>query len=623
MSQTIVELFEEQVHRSSVRAALRRHRDGLWEEITWKEWWEASERLAAGLMDAGLGVEDEVCVLVANRAEWVVVDMGLAMAGAVSIPLHPATSSEELQDVLSDNQVRTFVVDNPVQLAKVVEAIDDFSTVDRIVYLEREVWITPRGRRGGELIRVESMQIPDQVEVSSYDDISGRGRSALAEDPRFVSRRRQAIDDETVATILYTAGVSHRARGVVLTHANLYAQVQALSALQVFSSEDGQLLFLPLAHIFGRVLYLAGIAYGMTTVMGRGAGRLFDDLAETSPTLMASVPHVYERLQQEIEARVEKRGWRARLLPLALEVGKTVSQRSQGGDRVGVVLGAEHRLFSKLLLEDVRQRLGGRMRFLMCGGAPLSQETAEFFFATGVLLLQGYGLTEASGVVSFNMPDEFRFDSVGKPLPGVDVTIAEDGEILLRGDTIMKRYKDDLGEHQGRDEEGWFHTGDLGRFDRQGFLRLTGRKRQLLITSTGARVVPSVVEDEICDHPLVAHALVVGEGRPFLGALIALDPDGVLQFVTKRGLDKELSVQELTNHDQLFRELNRHIEEINGRRSPYDRVRRFEILPEFLSVRSRTLSPSGQARRVEILKKFEEQVEALFARAPQMEEAKN
>ena len=623
MSQTIVELFEDQVHRSSVRAAMRRHRDGLWEEITWKEWWEDSERLAAGLIDAGLLLQQEVCVLVSNRAEWVVVDMGLAMAGAVSIPLHPTTSAEELRDILSDNEVGTFVVDDPVQLAKVVEAVDDFSSVERIVYLERDIWITPRGRSGGELIRVESLQIPDPVEVLSYDEVSGRGRAALADDPRFVSRRRQAIDEETVATILYTAGVSHRARGVVLTHANLYAQVQALSALQVFSSEDVQLLFLPLAHIFGRVLYLAGIAYGMTTVIGRGAGRLVDDLAETSPTLMASVPHVYERLQQEIEERIENRGWRSRLLPLALEVGKTVSQRSQGGDRVGLVLGAEHRLFSKLLLEDVRKRLGGRMRFLICGGAPLSPETAEFFFATGVLLLQGYGLTEASGVVAFNMPDEFRLDSVGKPLPGVDVTIAEDGEILLRGDTIMKRYKHDDGDSRGRDEEGWFHTGDLGRFDRQGFLTLTGRKRQIVITSTGARIVPTVLENEIKGHPLVAHALIVGEGRPYLAALIALDPNGVLQFVKDRGLDEDLSVKELTNHDQLHRELNRHIEELNGRRSPYDRVRRFEVLPEFLSVRSRTLSTSGQVRRLEVLRRYEDQVEALFERAPQLEGTKN
>lgn len=615
MAQTIVELFEEQVHRSSVRTALRHHRDGMWEELTWTEWWDASERVAGGLIAAGVERGEKVCLLSSTRLEWVVVDMGLAMIGAVCIPLHAATSSEELADILEGNQIQTVLVEDPVQLGKVAKAGKKASSLQRVVYFDDDVLVEAQGRSGSDYVSLKSMALPSDLELESLDEVLERGRSALASEPRYVARRRRGVDADTVATILYTAGVSDRPRGVVLTHANLTAQTEALSALHLFSSDDVQLLFLPLAHIFARVLYLAAVGYGMTTVFGRGAEALVDDLAEVEPTLMASVPRVYQRLQSEIEERIRRHRLRSHLLPVALEVGKAVSRRTRGGDRVGLLLGWEHRLFSHLLLEDVRQWLGGNMRFLISGGAPLDQETCEFFFSAGVLLLEGYGLTETSGAVSFNMPDEFRFGTVGKPLPGVDVTIAEDGEVLVRGKTVMRRYLDDHSEEvRGLDADGWLHTGDIGHFDRDGFLHLTDRKRNVVITSTGKHVVPGGIERALCEHPLVAHALLVGEGRPFLGALVALDPDGILDFVDRHDLDDQRPVRELTGDPRIRQELRAHVDDVNRERTSYEHVRRFAVLPEFLSTRNRTLTSSGTVRRSEVLRRFGGQVEALFER---------
>lgn len=463
-------------------------------------------------------------------------------------------------------------------------------------------------------MRIGSLTMAGSFEVLALEALQAMGRAALAEEPRYVARRRRNIESETVATIVYTSGVSDRPRPVVLTHANLAAQVRALAALQLFSSEDVQLLALPLAHIFARMMYLAGVCYGMTTVFSRGPSHLMDDLVATQPTLMASVPRVYERLRTTMVENIEERRWRSRLLPVALEVGRAVSRRARGEERVGPLLALEHRLFRNLLLEDLHQHLGGRMRFLICGGAPLAKETSEFFFAAGLLLLEGYGLTETCGAVSFNMPDDFRFGTAGKPLAGVDVTIAEDGEILVRGETVMRPnvQLDDSG-FRGIDEDGWLHTEDIGHFDRDGFLHLTDRKREMIVTSKGEHVVPASLERELSDHPLVAHALLLGEGRPFLAALLALDADKVLAFVREHHLDPRRPPRELLASPEIHRELTRHIQGMNRRRPSYERVREFVVIPEFLTSRSGTLSASGSLRRMEVVRRHDDLVEALFA----------
>ena len=611
--QTVVELFEEQVHRSSVRPALRRFRDGVWEEYSWTEWWEGAERVAAGLIDLGLQPGERVCLLSSTRLEWVVADMGLAMAGAVCVALYEEVSAAELGRVLSENQVQTILVEDPLQLVKVVEASQDAPQLRHVIYFDDDVLIEPKGRTGKNYMRVDSLGLPADVQMESLDEVMGQGRAVLAEEPRYVARHRRSVSADSVATIVYTSGVSARPRGVVLTHSNLASQVEAMSALQLFSSDDVQLLVLPLAHIFARLLYLAGVGYGMTTVFGRGADRLVEDLSEIRPTLMASVPRIFERLRREIVKRIQRRQVRSRLLPVALEVGKAVSRRARGGDRVGLLLRWEHQFFSHLLLEDLRQWLGGRMRFLISGGAPLSQDTAEFYFSAGVLLLEGYGLTETSGAVSFNMPDDFRFGSVGKPLPKVDVTIAEDGEILVRGPTVMRRY---LGEANSEvraiDDDGWLHTGDIGHFDEEGFLYLTDRKHNAIITSTGRHISPAGIEESLRDHLLVAHAVLVGEGRPYLVALLGLDPDGVLKFVEQQGLDGDRPVRVLTGDRRIYQELQSHLEAVNRRRPGYEHVRRFFVLPEFLSIRAGTLTSSGEMRRAEVVQRYAAQIDALY-----------
>ena len=620
MAQTIVELFEDQVHRSSVRPALSRWRDGLWEQFTWKEWWDASERLAAGLIEHGTEPGERVALMMSTRLQWVVVDMAIAMAGAASVALHVQTPPAELARMLRENEVRTVVVENPLQLGRVVQAREEAPGIERIIYVEEDVLVASPGRRGEDFVRIESMALPEQLDVESLDELRATGRAVLADQPRFVARRRRKIDADMAAVVSYTAGVSGRPRGVVLTHRNLVSQVEAMASLRLFSSDDSQLLFLPLAHMFAQILYLAAVGFGMSTVFGRGPEHLLEDLQQTTPTLVASVPRVYERIEDEIIERVRRRRWRSRLLPAALRVGQAVSRRVQSGENVGPILKWEHRLFSHLLLEDVRELLGGEVRFLISGGAPLKEETCEFFFAAGVLLLEGYGLTETAGAVAFNMPDDFRIGSVGKPLPGVDVTIAEDGEILVRGDTVMtSAVGAQDSEERNIGDDGWLHTRDIGKFDDDGFLYITDRKRDSIVTSTGTHVAPEPIERQLCELPLIAHAAVVGDGRPHLAALVVLEPDAVLQFVKEQGIDAAEPVRQLKEHPRLRRRIREHIDAINRRLASYERIRSFLVIPEFLSTQARTLTPSGAVRRAELLRRYDDQVQQLYEGAQPVE----
>ncbi|TXD37641.1 AMP-binding protein [Lujinxingia vulgaris] len=612
MVNTLVELFEEQVQRSSVRVAMRFYEDQAWTARTWRDWWERSERIAAGLMALGIEAGDHVALIASTRPAWVEADMGIAMAGAATVALHPAAGEAGIAAALSHCKPGVVIVEDPVQMARLVAIPEALASVRAVIYVDADVMVKTRGGRARELMRVDAFQLPEHIARLSIDELGQQGRRKLAEDSRYVASRRRQITPEMNAAVVFTAGTSAEPRAISLTHHNLVAQVEAMSALRLFSFDDVQLLFLPLAHVFARVLYLAGMGSGMTVAFGRGARHLLDDLEEVRPTLLASVPWVYERLQAEIVSRVEERGLRAQLMPLALEVGKTVRRRMLGGQPASRLLRWEHAFFSKVLLEDVRERLGGRMRFLISGGAPLRPEITEFFFSTGVQLLEGYGLTEACGAVAFNLPEDVRIGSVGRALPGVDVTLAEDGEVLVRGDTVAHGLTQ--GEGAGQvDARGWLHTGDIGRFDREGFLFIVDRKREVVMTSTGRQIAPGPLESALEEFELIAHAVLVGEGLPFVSALVALNPDRLLEFVQAQGLDYRASVRELTTHPTVHQALMGHLDEVNRRHAVAERIRRIAVIPEFLSVADQTLTASGEVRRPVVLERYQALVDSLYA----------
>ncbi len=606
MAETLVELFEEQVQRLGVRTALQYFRDGEWEELTWKEWWDESERLAAGLIELGCKPGQRVGLMASTRREWVITDMAIAMAGAVSVTMDPAMTVRELMRAVEESGAQILVVEHPLHVSRLVELARQGQHIGGVVYLDGHLHTSIGGTVGGDLVRIEEVALPPQMDVQSVSETMQKGRRALSGQPRYVASRRRALESDREATVVYTSGVSDEPRGVVLTHANLVAQVKGLSTLKLFGDEERQLLVLPLAHIFARLMYLAAVGYGMTTSFGRGPKSLSDDLQAVKPTLVACVPKMVERLRGHIEERLEKKGVRGRWLKKALK-------KVGAADGEGTLEAVKRRSLTRWAEDDIRHWLGGRLDHLVCGGAPMKMEAHRFFQALGYVVLEGYGLAESAGGVSFNMPDDYRIGSVGKPLPGVDATIAEDGEILVRGPMVMKGYLGgEAEEPRGVDRDGWLHTGDIGEFDTDGFLYLKDRKAELVVTSTGRHVATDGLEKALTKHPMVAHAVVLGEGRPYLGALVSLEADELLDFIRAEKLDEGQPIEELTNHRRVREVIGEHFDGVNSKRNRRERIRYFRILPEFLSLQQRTLAPSGEVRRAAVIERFRNYVEELF-----------
>lgn len=611
MQRTLIESFEEQVHLSSMRPALGFYEDGTWQTISWKEWWDRAERLAAGLLASEVKPGEPVLLLASTRVEWVIADMAITMVGAVNVPLPENSSSKMVEKVLRAHPIRIGIAENPLHVAKIIESKAGRS-LKEILYLDEDVLLSVLGVRGMEYLRVDQLVGTEKMSLESLDMCSAKGRARLAEDSRYVARRRRELKGDDLVTIVYTAGVQGSPRGVRLTQNNLRAQVESLASLQLFSPSDRQLLFMPLAHIFTRVMYLASLGTGMVTAFGRGPETLLEDLQNLKPSVLASVPRVFERIEGELRKKIATQGLRGKFLPFALKVGQQVRRKRQQGFGVGSLLGLEHRVFSNLLFEDLQALLGGSLRFLISGGAPLKLETAQFFFATGIPILEGYGLTESSGVVSLNQPEDFRLQSVGKPIPGVDVTIAEDGEILLRGETIAQSYWINGNEISALDDAGWFHTDDLGFFDSQGFLYLKDRKSELLVTSTGKHISPTPLEEALEASPLVQRAFMVGEDRPYLSVLFLIDSSGLLALLDEKGGGEGQSVRELLHDPILHNELKAHVQLVNREHTEGEEVRSFLVLPEFFSPQDEIFKTTRAGGRREFLKRFQKEIEELY-----------
>lgn len=613
MPETILELFKQRVNEFGPRAALLRKIDGSWEEQSWKEWWEQSERIAAGLIDLGLEPGESVCILSDTRIEWVWVDMAVAMAGGVVVPIYPSNLPEQCGHILRDSGARVAFVQDASQLDKIVEIRDELDQLEHVVYLERAAILPAPDWKGRRQVRLEEVADADAAWLSSLDEVVARGRRRVAEDHRYVAGRRQAVGPENLATIIYTSGTSGVPKGVEHTHASLAAEVDAIARLDLLDADDRQLLFLPLAHIFAKMLFLAAIGTGIQTAFAESLPKVIANLQEVRPTFFAAVPRIFEKVHAQLLSESERVvGADGALFERALRRGREFSRRRQQGRELGALSRLEDQVYQKLFFERIQQLFGGNIRFLFCGGAALRADLAEFFHAAGLLILEGYGLTESAAVSALNLPGDFRFGSVGKPLPGVDMTIDDDGEILIRGPMIMRGYHhlDDETRDAIEAGEGWLHTGDLGRFDRDGYLFVTGRKKHLIVTSGGKNVAPEQIEEQLTQLELIKRAVVCGDGRPFITALLTLD-EAAETWAIQRGISFG-SRAELADDPEVYEQLHRCVEEVNANLPHFETVRRFAILPEPLSVDNGELTPTGKIRRSAIIERHAALLDKLY-----------
>ncbi len=593
---TLARLFWDRVERSADRPAHSYKQGSGWTTIAWREVGQVVREVALGLIALGRGKGERVALLSASRAEWVQADFAIFSAGCVTVPIYPSYPPDLIAYVVNDSEAKTLIVEDPAQLAKALEARD------RMPGLEQIVVITG----------YEAPQPPKIV--MTWETLRRLGRDSEAAHKSTLAERVAATQAEDIATIVYTSGTTGPPKGVVQTHANHIAALQA--SMEATPTQEGwvHLLFLPLAHSFARLEAFLGVAHGLTTAFAENLDKVGDNLKEARPHFICSVPRVFEKVYAKILSGVAAGSpVKQKIFHWALGVGRDVSRHQQRGQPIPAGLAWKRKLAHKLVFAKLHAALGGRLEFAVSGGAPLARDIAEFFHAAGILLLEGYGLTETCPALTFNRLTRYKFGSVGQALPGVELRIAADGEILARGPNIATRgyFKQPEATKEVFAADGWFHTGDIGRLDEDGFLFITDRKKDLIVTAGGMNIAPQNVENLLKADPFISQVMVYGDRRPYPVALITVNPDELQKFARDQGL-LVTDPAALVRHPKVVERVGRTVEEKNSQLQSYAQIKKFTVLPTDFTLDGGELTPTLKVKRKVVAQKYLAVIEELY-----------
>ncbi|MBI2568000.1 MAG: long-chain fatty acid--CoA ligase [Candidatus Schekmanbacteria bacterium] len=586
------QVFLDRVSRMPDRTAFRFKERGAWKDVSWHDAGSIAEEIAAGLIIRGLLPGDKVALLAQTRYEWVLCDLGALMAGAVTVPIYPSNTTAQTAYILGDSDCRFVFCDNRAQLDKVARGHDALPHLQLAVMMAPEApvaWTTTL-----EHLREEGGNAPESVRTE-------------------LRARIAATKPDAHATYVYTSGTTGPPKAVIQTHRNHVAMTTNLARISGITPDDVELIYLPLAHSFARCLEFNHIATGHVLAFAESIDKVIDNLQEVRPTVMGSVPRIFEKAQIAIAENAQAGSpVKARLFQWALSVGLDYRERQREHRPISLALAAQHALADLLVFSQIRALFGGRIRFFVAGGAPLAPDLGRFFHATGLLIREGYGLTETCPATHMNREDAFKFGTVGPAIPGVEVRIADDGEILVRGPNVSQGY---LGKPEATaeafDARGWLHTGDVGELDEEGFLRITDRKKDIIVTSAGKNIAPQNIENLLRAHRLIGQALVYGDQRNYLTALIALDPEGALAFASQKGLGTT-DLQELAENDAVREAIGACVHEVNEQLASFESIKKFRILPHGLSEAEGELTPTLKLRRSAVTLKYMDFLDAMY-----------
>ncbi|MFV0462711.1 MAG: AMP-dependent synthetase/ligase [Nostocoides sp.] len=556
--------------------------EDTWHSVTWRQAQDRVYPMAAGLIDLGIDPEDRVALASGTRYEWALADLAVMCAGGATTTIYPSTIPEDVAFILSDSGSKLVFAEDDVQLDKLIAIRDQIPSVSAVVLLSGEVPVTaPAGW------------------VLTLQELSDRGVARLEAEPEAVDARIEASKPDHLATLMYTSGTTGRPKGVRLLHSTWTYQGAACAAINILTQDDLQYLWLPLSHVFGKQLLTINLAIGFPTAIDGRIDKIVDNLAVVHPTFMGAAPRIFEKAHARItQMMAAEGGVKAKLFDWSIGVGDEVARLREQGKDPGGLLAIKHAVADKLVLSKLRERFGGNIRFFISGSAALNSDIARWFAATGMLIAQGYGLTETSSAAYVNRVVAYRTGSVGWALPGLETQIAPDGEVLLRGEGVMAGYHNNPdATAEAIDADGWFHTGDIGELDDRGFLTITDRKKDLFKTSGGKYVAPSVIESTfkgLC--PYVSQMMVYGDQRNFVTALIALDPEAMLGWATAHGMDGA-EYAEVVSSDKARAMVQGYVDELNAGLNRWETIKKFVILDHDLSVESGELTPSLKLKR--------------------------
>jgi long-chain acyl-CoA synthetase len=574
---------------------------GGWRSISWSEAATAVTEIAAGLVDLGVRAQDPVAIAASTRIEWVMADLGIMCAGAATTTIYPSTSPADVQFILADSGSRVVVAEDASQLQKVVGQWSTLPDLTAVVVMDPAA-TAPQSPHAGD------------QRVLSLADLRRRGRELLARTPGAVQERVDAVRPEHLATLMYTSGTTGRPKGVRLAHSCWLYEAAANAASEVLTPDDLQYLWLPLSHSFGKLLLVLQMPVGFATVVDGDLDRLVDNLAQVRPTFMAGAPRIFEKVHSRVRTQLESEsGAKRKIADWAFGVGHRVSALRQARREPTGLLALQHKLAHTLVLGKVQEKFGGRVRYFVSGSAALSPDVAEWFHAAGILVLEGYGLTETSAGTFVNRPDAYRFGTVGMPFAGTEVRLADDGEIQVRGPGVMQGYHN-LPEETAAvlSQDGWFSTGDIGEFA-DGCLRITDRKKDLIKTSGGKYVAPQLLETQfkaVC--PYASQIVVHGDGRNYVTALITLDSDAMSTWAQANGMAGR-RYEEVVTSPEAKAMVAGYVDQLNARLNRWETVKRFEILPRELSVEDGSLTPSLKLKRRVVEKRYSEVLDGMYS----------
>ena len=596
MSDSLATMFWNRVDKSGDRPAQMSKRHGAWTTLTWREVGEAVRELALGLLALGRQPGDTIALLSTSRAEWVQADFAIFSAGCITVPVYPTYPPDLIAYVINDSGARTIIVEDPGQLAKVLEAREKTPGLQQIIVMTG----------------YEATQPPKMV--MTWEMLRRLGRDNVSQHAGTLEQRLAATKPDDLASIVYTSGTTGPPKGVMQTHGNhLAAQRNSESAAPC---EEGwvHLLFLPLAHSFARLESFLGVYRGLCTAFAENLDKVGDNLKEVRPHFICSVPRVFEKVYAKILSGVEAGSpAKKKIFYWAIGVGREVSRHQQRGQPLPTGLRLKRAIADKLVFSKLHAALGGRLQWAISGGAPLSREIAEFFHSAGILILEGYGLTETCPAATFNRPTRFKFGSVGQALDNVEIKIASDGEILIRGANVARGYlKQAEATAEVFEPSGWFHSGDIGRLDEEGFLFITDRKKDLIVTAGGMNIAPQNIENMLKADPFISQAMVYGDRKPYPVALITLNADELGKFAREHGIiatDPAVVVK----HPAVIERVGRTVEEKNSQLQSYAKIKKFTVLPVDWTVEGGEITPTLKMKRKIVNQKYEAEIEAMYS----------